>query len=212
MSDIEYKNKYLKYKVKYINLKNEIEQQGGALTVTKQEAKDKFVKSATDLMEVILSLNKFDYEEDIKEKKLAEIVQTQQKEGYDKFNHYNQNPYPADVKKIKLEEAQKVINEQATIRRNAEIDLSTAKFNLANEKSKFKIAKNNYLNAKADYNFIYNSVPIEDYSPTMIIPNIGFVEVESVLKKAKANLNLITGNELEQQGRSIIPTKQEAKS
>jgi hypothetical protein len=33
MSDIEYKNKYLKYKVKYINLKNELEQQEGGMSL-----------------------------------------------------------------------------------------------------------------------------------------------------------------------------------
>jgi hypothetical protein len=43
MSDIEYKNKYLKYKVKYINLKNEIEQQEGGVSWLKKGA-EKAVK------------------------------------------------------------------------------------------------------------------------------------------------------------------------
>ena len=42
MSDLEYKNKYLKYKIKYINLRNELELQDGGSEDSVKDSGKKF--------------------------------------------------------------------------------------------------------------------------------------------------------------------------
>lgn len=63
MSDIEYKHKYLKYKEKYINLKNELEQDGGFLDMLFNNSSEKIENKDAQAKEgevEVFPMNKFE--------------------------------------------------------------------------------------------------------------------------------------------------------